>query len=339
MIHLLRILGFLAATTGVPLSFWIRLPAILADAGSLVLVALLVEPRSNRKLAALLLMAACPVSLMISGFHGNTDPVVVLFLLLSIFFVEKRASMLLAGVALGMAVNVKAWPIVLLPVMILYLPNAAKRTLYCSAAGATVALGSMPYLLQEPYAITTHVLGYKSTYGQWGLSRLVVVLGQLAASFRWLEQAYYAAGRLVVVGAILIASFWMNRGPKKPPLFFQCGLATFLLMTLTPGFAVQYLAWLVPWVVGMGLSATLLLYVTSGVFLFLFYSFWCPGFPWYLADTYRVEDLTRIRHLFELLCWASVLVVLCRYLRDISWITTTGERERERVHPLPMEGS
>jgi hypothetical protein len=56
--------------------------------------------------AALLIVVASPVSLIISGFRGNTYPIMVAFLLLSLYKIETGPAWL-ARSALAMAVNTK----------------------------------------------------------------------------------------------------------------------------------------------------------------------------------------------------------------------------------------
>src|SRR5437870_13781058 len=101
----------------------------------------------------------------------------------------------------------------------------------------------MPYILQEPLVIARRVLGYGSIYGHWGVSRVIDGVVDVTGYFRWPNTFYHHWGKFIVLGTIIAASFWMNRGLKKPPLFLQCGLVAFLFLTLTPGFGVQYLAW------------------------------------------------------------------------------------------------
>ena len=54
---------------------------------------------------------------MISGFHGNTDPLMIAPLLLSVYLIEADAPSWIAGAAMGLATNVKVVPVVLLPVV------------------------------------------------------------------------------------------------------------------------------------------------------------------------------------------------------------------------------
>jgi hypothetical protein len=74
MINLVKLLDVLPASTGLPLEFWFRLPGILADVGSTALVWKILRPLAGARWHPLLvvLYAAAPASLMISGFHGNS---------------------------------------------------------------------------------------------------------------------------------------------------------------------------------------------------------------------------------------------------------------------------
>jgi hypothetical protein len=81
---------------------------------------------------------------------------------------------------------------------------------------------------------------------------------------------------------------------------------------------VQYLAWLVPFAVGLGAGPMALYWATSGVFLFLVYDFWSQGLPWYLADSMRVGDYYFAGlDYFHILCWLSVVALLWESWRQI----------------------
>ena len=310
MIHLLRVLGFMSGLTGLPFPFWIRVPAILADLCSVFLVWKLLEAGGGKTFAplAVFLMALSPASIMVSGFHGNTDPLMIFFVLLSIFLVNKSEHAWLAGTALGMGVNIKVVPIVFAPAIFLFLPVIRKQIEFFFAVIATTFICWLPYIVQDPAFILDRLFRYNSIYGHWGLSRLV-------SSFPDITALYHSNGRYFVFAAIMIASIWMSWSAKKPSLFMQCGFITFLLVSLTPGFGIQYLAWLVPWVVGLGVTATLIYYITSGIFIFLVYNFWAGGLPWDLANSDVVGDWRDYMIYYEIVCWSAVVAITLNYLR------------------------
>ena len=64
---------------------------------------------------------------MVAGFHGNTDPIMVSLLLLSVYLVETGRGEWLAGAAFGMAMNIKILPLLLAPAALLSLPGTRRR--------------------------------------------------------------------------------------------------------------------------------------------------------------------------------------------------------------------
>jgi len=330
MLTALRAWAVLARVSGLPLQFWLRFTSSVADLISLLLVAKLLRrlARWNTASFGLLAMALCPVSVVISGFHGNTDPVMIAFVLLSIYCIVSGRSAWAAGAAMGMALNIKIVPVIFIPAVLLYLPAMRERLRYIASLAAVFLLGSLPYLLQDPLLIAKTMLGYSSKSGLWGFS-LFSVLSQDTRWF-WLFRHYDAAGKVVVLAAILCLSAAMNSRENKPPLFLQCGAVAFLCLFLAPGFAMQYLAWLVPWVLALGIGPTLFFYAIAGTFVVIVYNDWCGGFPWYLANV-----LTRpweVRHAFlGLFCWAAVLAILAIYLNRLfaAQASPAGNRESE----------
>src|SRR5882762_11014615 len=103
MIHLLKLLGFLSDSTGISFRFWLRLLPSLADIGSLIVIWMMPVTLTSQRLGwgSLLLLALSPTSIIISGYHGNTDPIFIFFVLLAIFLLEARQQTLLAGFAFG----------------------------------------------------------------------------------------------------------------------------------------------------------------------------------------------------------------------------------------------
>ena len=317
MLTVLRTWGLLRKLTGLPLGFWLRLTSAIADVLSLVLVARLLKglPRLKDAGLGLLAMALCPVSVVISGFHGNTDPVMIAFVLLSVYWLETRRALWMSGAAMGMALSIKIVPVIFIPAVLLYLPGMRQRWRYLATVAAVFGLGSLPYLVRDPILIAKTLMSYNSRPGLWGFSVLAVFFGD-SANWGWLFRSYAAGGKILVLVAILCVSIAINLRPNKPPLMLQCGAVAFLFLFLAPGFAMQYLAWLVPWVLALGLWPALVFYAVTGVFVFIVYNDWCGGFPWYAADVlFRPWE---VRHaMLGLICWAAVAVILALYLKQV----------------------
>jgi tetratricopeptide (TPR) repeat protein len=122
----------------------------------------------------------------------------------------------------------------------------------------------------------------------------------------------------------------MNRAASRPRLFTQAGLVFLLFLSVSNGFGVQYLAWLAPWVAGLGWAPAALFYAASGVFLFLVYNFWAQGLPWYLADSIHVGDYAGYFDYAQVICWLSVLVAL-----GVSWRSIGIAAGWKRTLPFP----
>jgi hypothetical protein len=321
MIHIMRLWGWLARISGLPFEFWLRIPGILADIGTLWITWKLLQREERYSPRTLVLLALAPASIMISGFHGNTDPVLILFILASIYLIETRQTGWLAGIAFGMSLNTKGVGLILLPVMLFYLPTAGRRVQFSLAAGMTFLIGSMPYIAQAPLTIASKMAGYSSSYGHWGISRM---LGRLPDSMLIVEASFANWGKYSVISALIAASLYMNRFEQKPRLFIQCGLVLSLFLSITPGFGIQYLSWLIPFA-ALGFTSGLLFYASSAVFLFMVYTYWSGGFPWHLADPTIKGDWTGAVVRWEVVCWyATVFVCLTYFYRVWSFF-----RQRE----------
>jgi Gpi18-like mannosyltransferase len=100
----------------------IRLPSILADTITPFLVLELLRNRRplRQAFAASAWVAASPTLIVISGYHGNTDPVFVMFCLLSLYLLVERRAALLAGLVFAVAMSIKIVPVVLLPTLALF---------------------------------------------------------------------------------------------------------------------------------------------------------------------------------------------------------------------------
>jgi len=328
MIHVLKVLGFLSDMTPLPFRFWIRLPAIIADVGSVWLLLKLKTPR-----LMLLLFCLCPAAILISGFHGNTDPVMVFFLLLSVYAFERFNSDWLAGLAFGMALNIKIVPLIFIPAIFFYLSNIKRRVVFFGVALAILFVASLPYIMIDPNLIGHKMLGYGSTYNRWGwplilnfifLPRSTLpLIGYDSAILHRFLFSYSKYGILIFV--VVISWFMNRRHANQPSLFFQYGLIISLFLTLTPGFGVQYLAWLIPFVIALGESRTIFYYASSGAYLFAIYGFWSDG-TFYFANSTTHQTPTVPVFALSLLCWLSVTVAFIKYLITLLHRTTLSNK-------------
>jgi len=253
-------------------------------------------------------MALCPISILISGFHGNTDPIMVFFILLSVYLLESRALAWAAGLAFGMAINIKIVPLILVPTVFFYLRNWRARCVFFTCAALIIVLCWMPYIAQDPVGILRATLGYRSFEAPWGLSYLIYLV-KLADS-----PTPFLILRWTIITSATVTPIWMNK--RGANLYTQIGVVIFLFFFLTPGFGVQYLAWLVPFVLTLGIGWTLSYYFSAGAFLFLLYNYWSGG-NWYFAESHIEPPWNAVSVAAGLVCCLIGSLALVRFRDEI----------------------
>jgi hypothetical protein len=327
MVRFIRILGELAAITHVPLGFLLRAVSSAADVGTFFAVVGIARAAAIQVSGwTLALLAIAPASIMIAGFHGNTDPVMVFFVVLAVLLAVRGQPAWMVGVAIGMAINVKLAAIVFAPALALSMEGWKRKLVLAGAAALIVALASMPYLLQDPALLERKIIAYTSIPGHWGLTRLL----SLEPALRGLYHSYLRYAAVGTLAAIVALCFAFSRSRRPPSVFLQCGISGFLFMVFTPGFGVQYLAWLVPWVVAAGLVPALLWYSTSGIFLFAVYTYWSQQFPWYYANSLKMRDWGGGIVLAEIGAWLATAAVLVALLLRAHGGAQTSDDTRTR---------
>lgn len=309
IVHLLRAWDALERATSLPMQFWMRLACAAAD----VVSALLLREILRLSLyqvgpcwGSLLIVALSPISLMISGFHGNTDPVMVAFVVGSVYFMEVRGMPVAAGAALGAALSIKVAALIFAPVLLLYCGRKSFR--FVLAAAATVFVLSSPYLITSTKAVVSVIGPYSSQYGVWGFSRFASAVGGDA------NGALLIAAKVMLIASIVVCAVQMNRSGSHRPLLLQCAVAAFAFLAISPGFGVQYLAWTVPWSVALSIPLAVAYQLAGGVFLFLYYNRAAHGLPWYFADSLHTPvwygSVVWAGLICWVICWASLLLAL-----------------------------
>lgn len=297
IIHFLKVLP---ATDWFP--FWLRLPSILADIGTIYLVSSLLP---NLSRGALLLFALNPISILISGYHGNIDPIMMFWLVAAIYFVKKE-NFWLAGIAFGMAINIKVVPLLVFPCFLL---NVRKRTAFSVCAIVTVVLLSLPYAI-ETRTVVQHVLGYRGLSINWGIAHYANLASLpedlLAKPFRYL---------IVALGIVI--PFYLRR--RNSPLFVACATVFFTFYFLTPTVALQYLAWGVPFVAVLPVRWMTGYYFFGGSLIALQYHRWSGG-RWIFADSHAVLPVTAETEFLSFALWVCCGAILYVILRDaVGW--------------------
>lgn len=287
--------------------FLLRVPAIFADVASALCVQRLVRRFASAEVArrSALIVALSPVLVCVSGFHGNTDPVFVLILLLATESLVVKQRPALAGLLYGFSLNIKIVPLLCGPHFAALSSSFKERFKFFATAALAALLGFGYHFLKDARGITENVFLYQSNAGCWGLSQLF----QGHAWLSWL--------RLVLFGALCVAAslLWQRVSLQSEVARVRAactglGLVFLIFLVVTPGFGVQYLSWLAVTGVLLGNGLALIYNLLGGLFLFLVYTYWSGGFPWFNADSDIIGPWRGPSEIVGLVLWAYLVLWL-----------------------------
>ena len=315
--YFLRLIYYLNQTAfcqanGLTFPFLLRLPGIVAD--FVVVMVLLRLIRSNVRLHhlkwAVIVLALSPVSLMVAGFHGNTDPVMVMFLVLAcVMCVQNRPW--LCGLFFGLSCQVKIIPVLFLPVFIFFwMHRRVWMAFVIPFAVTSIALCLEP-LIYFPGLFVRNVISYGSFWGIWGITYWLRLTGLDAFSRVWYEGFSPAQAIIVnLLKAIIILSIfviaWRRRAMDGIALIKTVGIGWVIFFIFSPGVCAQYLVWLAPFILFLSPSFYLAVTATSALFLFFFYNLLAHGLPWYFAVS--TNKLNTVWTPWTIWPWAALIL-------------------------------
>jgi hypothetical protein len=275
-------------TNGLSFPFLLRLPGILSD--FIVVLALLRLSRRDERLHnqqwAVALLAVSPVSLMVSGFHGNTDPVMVLFMVLAgLSCIDGKPW--LCGLLFALSCQVKVIPLLFFPIFFCFWLHRRRLVefilpLIC----ASLVLWWEP-LTSFPALFIKNVISYGSYWGLWGItyglkSTGLAAFNSLLINFSPSQIAIATVLKLLIVGGIVMIA-WRRRSMDGWGLMESIALGWILFFVFSPGVCAQYLVWPAPFLLFLSPTFYAAITAASSVFLFSFYNAISHGLPWYLG--------------------------------------------------------
>ena len=260
----------------------IKLPGLVADVVSMTLVASIVTRRAGSRRAGVIaatLLAVNPTSLLIVGYHGNTDPILAMFVLVT-WWLADRGRFGLAALALGASINVKLGPA---PSLVLLLACArSQRELLRIVAG--LAASAVPFVVMTVLVgpeFLRHTVGYRPPAFSWlanvaWFSRNLPTVGPLGM---FLSSTHYAT---VTQSTFLIAAAlaWVRRRTPDRYDVLTLGALYWAAFMFWNGGGLQYAIWPVPLLAAVRPRLALGYGVAAGVWLaWAYYDVLKPGFP------------------------------------------------------------
>ena len=277
-----------ARATGWPFAFWIKVPAILADA--VIAWLLWTAPRGGRRTALWYLVN--PVTFLLSVYHGQFHTAATAAAVLAVW-AAARGRPGLSGLALGLAASVRQhFGLLILPLGLAVRPRW-RSLLLCFALVAVLA--NLTLLGTYRKGIMTSPVW---AYGAWGYGmlllqgpRLLALLGcsGMVSVTEWVNHALQLHGpKLYWIWAALFWGWiWRRHQRHQAPDLWRSALLFLLgLYAISPGFGVQWLIWVLPFWLVVNRREAIGYSVLAG--LFLAGSYW----QWNLNATYGVESIT-----------------------------------------------
>lgn len=311
-------LGFLYTMQhdyGFSFPLMIRLPAIIADLATTMLVFELVRARRplHEASVAATVVAASPILFVISGYHGNTDPVFVMFTLLSLYLLTLRQRPLLtatlAGASFAIGLSVKIVPIIVLPLLLLIAARTGLRRLiaYLASSGTVLAVLWLPVIIRNWWPFKTNVLDYAGMpQHQWGLPQI----GKAFEVTPDLVTFFAGSGRFLIVFFSALAPMllaWRRPEWSVPAV----GLTFMIFLLLNPSTSTQYLAWAAAPALLCEVWSALAYNVVGGAFLVKVYDDWNLAHPWHWhKDIAWARSWTHLEVLWAAAAWEVLLVAI-----------------------------
>jgi len=311
-----------------PLEFarWLKIPGLLGDIGSSVLIYRIYSRRSGPLAAAQAFTAYAwgLCAILVSGYHGNTDALVAFFSLLSVYLLDARERPFWSGLALALALNVKIIPLLIVPCLVLSLRS--RRHLAHWTMG--LALGIIPYI---PFLMTVakymkqNMISYNSNPDNWGiLAFLNAGLSYPAFAVKAAEAraVYLSIGRYIVIGLIAAMSL-AGRLLQRWSRYELAAISYAIFLVFAPGFGVQYTIILAPLLFAVSIALGWMYATLAGFFIgSVYYAFLTiDDAPRSVFTTsYPVPTV-----LVGVLAWGYLFLCLIEMIR--------GRTERSRAGP------
>jgi hypothetical protein len=266
-IWLVTLAEWLATVTALPFVWLVKVPGLLGD---LLIVGLLWRSQGTR---AALFYAVNPLAIIVTAGQGQFDGLVMACVVAAWVFwrSERRAAPYWAALALGGAIALKGYPVLLLPALLFGLKAPRKQLAAGALALAPLLLAFLVYsaLFGFTGAMLSHILLYNSPlFFGWSLYFPLLVNQFWPAGFGFALVVLSLAGRLAV---LLVPGLLLRHRPHWP--LERAWLVIFLsFYVLAPGVSPQYLLWSLPlwalldrrlgwWFTGISLITALVFYL------------------------------------------------------------------------------
>jgi hypothetical protein len=256
-------------------------------------------------------VAASPLLFFIAGYHGNTDPIFVMLVLLGSFLIIDESRGVWGGIALGLALGIKIVALVALPAVAVYLLVHRRKDLLAATAAFAVTVGATwgPAVVREWAPLHHNVLAYSGiNHDHWGIVRLAIQAGSPSVTQFLTGPGVHLIPLLCALLPALVA--W--RVPDKA--MEAVALSLVATLVFLPAYGIQYLSWAAAAAYLLDEFSATLYNLLGGFIVFQVYDYWNFGSWSEVARAWTVKPQTI--WLLGLL-WAALIAVLVGGVRRV----------------------
>lgn len=277
-----------------------RLAPVIAD---LVLIVLVGRLATHRGPLRRFQYACNPLPIMVCAIHGQLEPE-VLALGVAAFIAARSprgGAGWAAGALLGASIAVGVWSVLLLPGVLLSLPDARRRlTAACCAFGIPAAFVlSSPLTVGTPVrqspAVVHGIIGLRPVVGTWGWTTLVT-----HGNTELMPSTGTPGVLLLCIGLLTAGYLWRRAHPVDLTIAL---LIAFLIFS--PRVSAQYLVWPVPFLTARMTRWAMPAMTAAAVWAGVSYVGFGPGIVpgWLSAHAWAIASLAVIPLLILALPW------------------------------------
>lgn len=251
----------------------IKFVNVLFDLGILYFIYLL----SKKNLKTTFIYAINPVTILITTLHGQFDVIPVFFILLSIYFENKKQDLPLI-LSYSFALLVKTWPILLFIPMTRRIKNKKLIILIIFFPLLFISIYMLLFKSSLIDIIKT-LIYYQGLWGIWGIWSL---LGKQRILLQKLTTSVF-----------LISYFGYSWLLKEKNLIKNILTLLLFFFVFTTNFSIQYFVWIVPFLILIKPKNYLSLIILISIYLFSFYYIWlfcfnCKAIPYWIVFSQNI---------------------------------------------------
>lgn len=296
-----------------------RIPGILADCMVGLLLVQFWRQRAPKAFVTQALVfcgfAWSLSSLLVSGYHGNTDSLYAMLSFVSVLLIRQERRGLIAGVVLGLSCNVKIIPIILLPVLLALARTGAERGKVI--LGFCIAL--IPFAMQlaaSGSVFVSNVLLYSSFPDYWGVIMFIRLVTGTSVLYDYWIAWYGIVGKIAIVGGITCVCWYASK-KKIEDGFLLAAVCLCIFAVAAPGFSGQYFCLFPPFLYALSPRWGFRIATLTGLAMVASYLQFLVS--WYPLHSVHTALAGKETIFFGFLAWLALVVMLVKGLRAI-WL-------------------